>query len=147
MGWDYVSELWPALGQLFIPQLIDERGEPWWSDVDRGKLQIRPPECSQWTQQQSHLVANQEDLGKGNDVFGLWSILIILHKSFLTCRKILWRGASGFTSPPNEGVLRIFISLKNPSPWPGLNLQTLGPMASTVTITPPRQLLRIIQES
>jgi hypothetical protein len=35
----------------------------------------------------------------------------------------------------NENVLRIFIALKNPSPLPGLSLRTLGPMASTLTIT------------
>jgi hypothetical protein len=32
---------------LFIPQVIYEHGEPWWSvDVDRGKLLTRPPELS-----------------------------------------------------------------------------------------------------
>jgi hypothetical protein len=30
----------------------------------------------------------------------------------LTCRKMLRHGASGFTSPPKEGVLRISIALK-----------------------------------
>jgi hypothetical protein len=39
-------------------------------------------------------------------------------KEFLTCRKILGHGTSGFTSHPKEGVLRIFIALKNPSPRP-----------------------------
>jgi hypothetical protein len=29
--------------------------------------------------------------------------------------------ASGFTSHLKEGVLWIFIALKNPLPWPGLN--------------------------
>jgi hypothetical protein len=38
-----------------------------------------------------------------------------------------------------EGVLRIFIALKNPSPWPGSNPQPLGPVASTLTITSPRR--------
>jgi hypothetical protein len=38
-----------------------------------------------------------------------------------------------------EGVLQIFITLKNSSPWLVLNLQNLGPVASTLTITPPRQ--------
>jgi hypothetical protein len=42
-------------------------------------------------------------------------------KSSLTCRKILQRGTSGFTSPPKEVVLRIIIALKNLSPRPGLN--------------------------
>jgi hypothetical protein len=40
-----------------------------------------------------------------------------------------------------EGVLRIFIALKNPSLWLGLNPQPLGPVASTLTTTPPRRLL------
>jgi hypothetical protein len=39
-----------------------------------------------------------------------------------------------------EGVLRIFIVLKNPSPWPGSNPQPLCPVASTLTSTPPRRL-------
>jgi hypothetical protein len=39
-----------------------------------------------------------------------------------------------------EGVLRIFIPLKNPSPWPGSNPQPLGPVADTLTTTPPRRL-------
>jgi hypothetical protein len=37
-------------------------------------------------------------------------------------------------------VLRIFIALKNPSPWPDSKLQTLGPVVSTLTTIPPRQL-------
>jgi hypothetical protein len=36
--WDYVSELRPSTGLLFIPQMIYEHGEPWWNDdVGRGK--------------------------------------------------------------------------------------------------------------
>jgi hypothetical protein len=38
-------------------------------------------------------------------------------------------------------VLRIFIALKTPSPWPGSSPQPLGPVASTLTTTPPRRLL------
>jgi hypothetical protein len=48
-------------------------------------------------------------------------------------------GPSRFTSQPKESVLRIFIALKNPSPWSGSNQQPLGPVASTLTTTPPRQ--------
>jgi hypothetical protein len=54
----------------------------------------------------------------------------------LTCRKILRHGTSGFTSHSKEGVLRNFIALKNPLPWPALNPQPLGPVASTLTTTP-----------
>jgi hypothetical protein len=35
---------------------------------------------------------------------------------YLICRKIFQHGADGFTSPPKEGELRIFIAFKNPSP-------------------------------
>jgi hypothetical protein len=58
----------------------------------------------------------------------------------LTCRKNLRHGASGFTSHPKGGVLRIVIAIKNPSLRPGLNPRLLGPVASTLTITPPRRL-------
>jgi hypothetical protein len=46
MGWDHISELWPPTGLLFISQEIYEYGEPWWNDVNRGKLLIHPPFCS-----------------------------------------------------------------------------------------------------
>jgi hypothetical protein len=35
-------------------------------------------------------------------------------------------GPSRFTSHQKEGVLRIFIALKNPSPWPGFEPEILG---------------------
>jgi hypothetical protein len=60
-------------------------------------------------------------------------------KRFLTCRKVLRLGTSGFTSHPKEGVLLIFVAL-NPSPWPGWNPRPLGPVASTLTTTPPMRL-------
>jgi hypothetical protein len=56
-------------------------------------------------------------------------------KGYLTCRKILRHGASGFTSHPK---MRIFIALQNPSPRPGLKLRAFGPAASTITTTTPR---------
>jgi hypothetical protein len=58
----------------------------------------------------------------------------------LTYRKILRHGAGGFTSPSKEFALRIFIALKNPSPWSGFNPRTLGPIAITLTITPLKRL-------
>jgi hypothetical protein len=57
----------------------------------------------------------------------------------ITARKVLLHavnlrhGTDGFTSPPKEGVL--FITLKN---RPGSNPRTLGPVASTLTTSPPR---------
>jgi hypothetical protein len=37
IGRDYVSELRPPTGQLFISQMIHEYVEPRWNDIDRGK--------------------------------------------------------------------------------------------------------------
>ena len=54
-----------------------------------------------------------------------------------TCRK-LWHGTDGFTSPPKEGVLRIFFALKIRRLRPGLNRRTLMPEASTLTPRPPK---------
>jgi hypothetical protein len=71
------------------------------------------------------------DEGNGNLVYpSLWDF-----KRSLTCHKILWHGTSSFTSHPKEGVLWIFITFKNPSPWPGLNPSPLGLVASTLTTT------------
>jgi hypothetical protein len=48
--------------------------------------------------------------------------------------------------PPirEEGMLRIFIALKNPSPWLGSNLQPFGPVAITLTTAPPRWLRALL---
>jgi hypothetical protein len=62
-------------------------------------------------------------------------------KGFLTCRKILRHGTSSFTSHPKEGVLRIYIAIKNPPPRLGLNPRPSGPMASTLFTTPSRPLV------
>jgi hypothetical protein len=37
VGRDYVSELRPPTGLLFIPQMIYESGEQRWNDIDSGK--------------------------------------------------------------------------------------------------------------
>jgi hypothetical protein len=41
-------------------------------------------------------------------------------------------GLSRFTSHPKEGVLRLFVALKNSSPWPGSKPQPLGTVESTL---------------
>jgi hypothetical protein len=72
------------------------------------------------------------EVGEGNEnlVYASpWDL-----KRSCTCRKILRYGTFGFTTHPKEGVRRIFIALKNPSLWPGSNMQPLGPVASTLKI-------------
>jgi hypothetical protein len=51
------------MGMLFIPHMIYEHEEPWWIDIDRGKLLIRPPELS-GNSTSSNLVVKQEELAK-----------------------------------------------------------------------------------
>jgi hypothetical protein len=48
-------------------------------------------------------------------------------------------GPSRFTYHPRGRCAADFITLKNPSPWPDSNPQTLGLVASTLTSTPPRR--------
>jgi hypothetical protein len=48
MEWDYVSELHPRTGLLFIPQMIHGYEEPWWNDTKRGKPKNWPKNMSQW---------------------------------------------------------------------------------------------------
>jgi hypothetical protein len=46
----------------------------------------------------------------------------------------LRHGTDGFTSPPKEGMLRIFSPLKIRRLWPGLNPRTWVPKASTLPL-------------
>jgi hypothetical protein len=62
-------------------------------------------------------------------------------KSYFTCRKSYDMGPPSLLPIVEEGVLRIFIALKNPSPWPGSNPPHVGPLASTLTNTSPRRIL------
>jgi hypothetical protein len=71
------------------------------------KLLISPPELS-GNPTSIHLAAEQEELEKELTNLALRSIFGHTSKRFLTCRKIL-DGADGFTSPPMEVALPIFI--------------------------------------
>jgi hypothetical protein len=132
IGWDYVSELRPPTDLLFILRWYVSVESHGGDDAGWVQFLTHPPElCGSRT---SRLP------GQFGGIDGRWSENFACQyvkylKGALTCRKILRHGTSGFTSHPKEGVLRIFIALKNPSP--GLNSRPLGPMASTLTTTPP----------
>jgi hypothetical protein len=89
-----------------------ENGEPWWNDIGRGKLLIRPPQLSDYYTS-SHLGAKHEELGEENDDFGQTKYLCSYFEGSLICRKILRHGTDVFTTLLKEGVLRIFIALEN----------------------------------
>ena len=52
----------------------------------------------------------------------------------------LRHGTDGFTSPPKEGVLRIFFTLKNPTASVGFEPGNLGTKSQRATSRPPKPL-------
>jgi hypothetical protein len=115
--WAYCSSHWPFMS-------LKNSGE--WCRP--GKTPDSSNRALWKSHQQSHLVANREDLGEGNYGFCLRNIFFHTPKVGFSC----------FTSPPKERVLLSFIALKNPSRPPGLNPRPLDPVSSQVTTTPPR---------
>jgi hypothetical protein len=135
MGWDYISELRPPTAHPSADMWA------WRAMV----AMIMPPGYNSFLAYQSSLAVLPEETsgesrrnGRRSDNSAYQYYLKYL-KGSLTCRKILRHGISGFTSSPKEGVLRIFIALKNPSPQSSLNPLPLGPVVSTLTTTPPRR--------
>jgi hypothetical protein len=63
---------------------------------------------------------------KGNDEFCLTKYLFYTSKDFLTCCKILWNRVEGFTSPPKECMLQIFIASKSTALLTGFEPRNLG---------------------
>jgi hypothetical protein len=136
MGWDYVFEL-----QLPAVHLLGHIRA--WRTVVEWYKQGKTPDLSTralWQfYQQDHLIANQEELCKKLMNLAFTVSFYVLKVVFIY-HKIVWHRANGFTSPMKEDMLWIFIAHKNPLPQPGLNPQTLGPVASTLTARPPRLL-------
>jgi hypothetical protein len=135
-----VSELRPP--QAYCSSPGDLRCGPWYHDTDRltPNLSTRAlwqPPALPGSPAIKDISEASGRVGKGNENL-VYPYPWDFKRSF-TCCKILWHGTSGFTSHPKERVLRIFIALKNPSPWPGSNPQPLGSEASTLTSTPPRR--------
>jgi hypothetical protein len=137
MGWDYVSELRPPTGLLFTPRkymTMDNHSEMISTEgnwlVHQSSLAIPPAES---------FSTKAGGTGKVNNKFDPIIIFVFrTSKGSLTCRKTLRYRNDGFTSPPNEVLLRIYIVLKNPSPRSGFKRRNLRLMARTLTITPPR---------
>ena len=50
----------------------------------------------------------------------------------------LRHGTDGFTSPPKEGVVRIFFALKNPTALAGFEPANLGTKGQHATPRPPK---------
>jgi hypothetical protein len=126
-----ISELQP----IVYPR-VNVSGELWWWWCWLGITPDLSTRAHWQLYQQRHLkrVGGMDEGMRILRIQYLWYV-----SRFFTCRKVLQHGASGFTCHLKVGVLWIFIALKNPSPRPGLNPWPLGPVASTLTTTPPRQ--------
>jgi hypothetical protein len=136
MGWDYVSELRPPTGLLFNPRVM-------WAW--RAMVMMMPAGDNSWLVHQSSLAVLPAETSGASRMNGRRSENFAYQypeylKGYLTYRKILGHGASSFTYHPKEGVLRIFIALKNPSPRPGMNPRPLGSVECMLITTPPRPL-------
>jgi hypothetical protein len=95
----------------------------------------RPPELSS-NPTSSHIVKKQEELGEGNDEFGLTKNLFSHFEGFFNMPHDLptWRQRLYFQS---EGSRAADMYRTRP----GLNQGTLGPMASTLTTRPSRKTI------
>jgi hypothetical protein len=136
MRWDCVSEPRTPTGLLSVPRLTCQHGESWWR-LCLGETPDSSTRALWQSYQQIHLGASRRN-GRRSENFAYQYLRYV--KGCFTCRKILRHGASGFTSHQKEGVLRIFIALKTPSPMPVLNPRPLGLVASILSTTPPRRL-------
>jgi hypothetical protein len=81
-GWEYVPEMRPPTGILFIPQVIYEHGRTMVEWCPQRKTPDPSSRALRQSYQQSHLVANQE-LGEGNCEFSLRIIFVYTWKCFL----------------------------------------------------------------
>jgi hypothetical protein len=86
-----------------------------------------------WCDCQSHLAGSQETWVRNDRWILPTGITSSIHARRVLLHAVnLRHGTDGFTSPPKEVVPRIFI------PRSGSNPRTLGPVASTLTSSPPR---------
>ena len=64
-----------------------------------------------------------------------------IHSRVLLYAVNLRHGTDGFTSPPKEGVLRIFFALKNPTASAGFEPANLGTKGQHATSRPPKPIV------
>jgi hypothetical protein len=115
--WDetYVSEPHPLTGLLFIPRVICGIGKPWWWWWWwwRWLLTRTPALCGNPTSRDIWGRIGGMDEGLRISQISIWDT---------STDQELRHGSSGFSFPPKEGVLRIFVALAGFEPatlgWP-----------------------------
>jgi len=96
-------------------------------------------------QRRERLLAAEGKPLRGRDVFRqLWPRMRLPRNSRdLLHAANLRHETDGFTSPPKEGVLRIFSPLKIRRLWPGANPANLGTKGQHATSRPPKPIFYI----
>jgi hypothetical protein len=135
MGWDICLRTAATNGPTVHPP-GDMWARTWWWLWQLGTLLTRPPELS----------GSPTSRDIWERVGGMDAEVRILGTSIWDTSKDVKHCVKSYDMErqaclPKEGVLRIFIALKNSSPLPGLIPRPLGPVASILTTTPPRRLL------
>jgi hypothetical protein len=131
-----MSQNWGHQRAYCHPQVRCVRGEPWWWLWCLGKNPDSSTRALWQSYLQRHLGASRRNGGSSENFAYQYRRYV---NGSLTCLKIVRLGAYGFISHPNGGVLRTFIAVKHQSPRPDMKQQSLGPVASTLTTTPPRR--------
>jgi hypothetical protein len=111
--------------------VIYEPQEPWWNENGREKLLIHPPEVSD-NPTSSHLIAKQDEMGEGNDEIGLTKYICPYFEVIFNMPLNYDMGPTALLPLRKKECCRLY------RPRPGLNPQGLGPVTSTLAITPPR---------
>jgi hypothetical protein len=97
---------------------------------------IPPPEISDSKQRQ--LAAKQGETWREMIWILPTKYLFYAPKGSVTCRKILWHRADGFTPPTPSPEMKTCCGIF--CPRPGLNTRILDKMASTIITRPPRMI-------
>ena len=104
------------------------------------RFNFLPPGVSMRVTTREHPVAEGGTVGeKMSGKFCLNTDSQVTFRDLLQAVK-LRHGTDGFTSPPKEGVLRIFFRPKNPTASAGFELANLGTKGQHATSIPPKPL-------
>jgi hypothetical protein len=121
----------------------------WWDEASfqhcgRWPVVLSPGWNRMWPSERARSArVNSRDLWRSRRLARKWEFLSFhpcgTSRVLLHAVKSYDMGPSRFTFHPRGRCVRIFIALKNPSPWLGSNPQPLDSVASTLTTTPSRR--------
>jgi hypothetical protein len=131
--WNYVSKLWPPRGLLFNPSSCACR--TWMESSWQRKNPDLSTRALQQSYQQNHLVARRRNGQREQWIWPCKVFLFIFINYFYMPQNLMTHGLWLYF--PSKGRCDVDIYRLSQA-WP---CKTLGPTASMLTITPPRQML------